>query len=263
MKQFYRWSWKHISTFNFLSQIHLHFLSFSHFFFKKNPFTAETKGMCMAHNFVELFRLVTVWTTKMCSYPLQAFLLLFLSLLLISFDPFSKISIVGSLIKTLRIEQPQKLSFPFPSTAHHFFGCLRVNPFWLSPSFSPRKDLTLFFGLFAKATTNAFWGKLKLPSSHTQAPDSDLFRFSHFPFPPYPLIFLKNSKLSSSVKRPSLLGLKNGLSFEGGLFTLRERKQGRREGGRTYKMYISKLYHDDDSYSNYYLNGQPYDTQRG
>lgn len=27
-------------------------------------------------------------------------------------------------------------------------------------------------------------------------------------------------------------------------------------------MYIFQLYHDDDSYSNYNLNGQPYDTHK-
>lgn len=172
--------------------------------------------------------------------------------------PFQK---YPSLIKNRRNRTAAKtILFPFhpfasASTQNYIlFRLFTKNPFF---SWASHTIPGPVFWPFSEKGDHQRFLREKL-FSHPHLLPVPLLTFSCFP-PHTPYIFIhifleiQNYSLRSSGH---LCWLENG--YPSAMFRWRSDKAGV-EGC---KMYTFMLYHDDDSYSNYNLNGQPYDTHK-
>lgn len=115
----------------------------------------------------------------------------------------------------------------------------------MSVSHPPPPRASAFLAFFEKGDHRRFF-------THSTRPSGAGSAFHIFLPPPSPHTHIsRNSKLFSSVKRPSLLARKRGDSSGFYVFAPSSLR------GAAPKMYTFVPYHDDDSYSNYNLNGQP------
>lgn len=180
---------------------------------------------------------------KSCRPPNVLALILHVVPFLFHLIPFQK---YPSLIKNRRNRTTAKTILSHPLKNISFLGLFTKNPFFPHERLTPATTSGFsFFGLFRKRRPPTLFHSL-------HSPERCRFRFSHFLAASLPHTHIsRNSKLFSSVKRPSLLARKRGDSSGFYVFAPSSLR------GAAPKMYTFVPYHDDDSYSNYNLNGQP------